>query len=252
LGFHAPFPTLPDKAFSRTEVMTAFLSAFTVYSEFMKRSSQMGVPLKVVPSLLQPTPDKLFEIDTVERALSLNISVSEDRNPDFDVIHKPKHFKSYSLSYFRNTCGNFYKLKAGVDVSVQKLKDSLKESSLAPFHVTEITDMHFFTDKDFDELYSIPIDGPYEGGWFMCMFFVTNDKQHGLDVSCIGIMQFIDYSTMDEYVDKQGGQGILDQGASESACSSEEDYAALPGETRIPDIPAALIRLANEPAIYPR
>jgi hypothetical protein len=257
LGFHAPFPSLPDRLFTRDEVISAFESAFTVYSEFMQRSSLLGVPSAVVPQLLQPTPNNVFSIDDVKHAMILKIGIQFSSTMEFEVIDNVSSLPSYPLSYFVNSCLNYYQMKTHEDISIKILTNLLSKETPSLIHLVRAKDLHVFGDDDFNEsLVFVPVDpGNIEGGSRdMCVVAVTKNKDtNKLQSFCLGFDNYQSYSEIDEFVKKRGAQGVLDKFSAAIArdCLELPDYAGLPGDTKLADIQSALGRLAKEPAVFP-
>jgi hypothetical protein len=213
----------------------------------------MGVPLKIVPTLLQPRQDATYNIDTVVKALPLDIRITREKPIAFNLSNI-KDTQKFPLAFFRNMCQNYYEIKSGVRTNFTDLDGSLRENNITPFHITSAGAFHYFGTSDTDFLLVVPIAWGGEGTLMMCAFVLTDgvsSETRKADVACLGIVTFINYNDVDEYVAKQGVQGILDQTINEDDCHSGQEYAALPGDTKLSDIPMAWVRLRKEAPIFP-
>jgi hypothetical protein len=68
LGFHAPYPVLPEANYSNKDVEAAFLASFQVSQDLLTLFSDRNIPLWCAKNLLHPNKSEFFMIDTVESA----------------------------------------------------------------------------------------------------------------------------------------------------------------------------------------
>src|SRR5690606_5031338 len=80
LGFHAPFPQLPERTYTKAELETMFAAAFSVVADFLEKAERLHVARRVAPKLLQPTQDQFFEISNIDRLGLFRIGLTDEPN----------------------------------------------------------------------------------------------------------------------------------------------------------------------------
>jgi hypothetical protein len=108
LGFHSPYIIPADRPYSKQELSETFAFAVANITRLIDLSARHDdsdaeetslVPRYVLINALRTSPNQLFYIDTIEKALRAGVSIQGSRQPPFDV------------SGARNRCENRWLLR---------------------------------------------------------------------------------------------------------------------------------------------
>jgi hypothetical protein len=226
---------LSEKAYTPDTVQGLFTSAFTVANELVTSAKQLGIRPDAVQMLLEPAPDRYFEITTVGKALLANIAVAAGRYP-FSVYSTG--LKALPREGIVNLCYNNQILKASGDTV--EFKSFLENLGDEPRMVARsIKSRYFGTTPQPVQASVVPVETAGEAEGQSCIALVGTSNGQGLIpkgrpiYSCLG---FTDGGT--ELADRIAKKGIDDfRFSAGEGCLTQSKLALLPWDTPLQDIP---------------
>lgn len=162
IGFHAPFPKLPEGKFSKEDIELSFATAIKITSEYASMIDEWGIKPEMLNFLLKPDKSNLSYVDTVDNAASLGIEVIGLRPPD--VIKRHEIF---------NACFNHKFWTKGYSSSLRWVKQIDWDDGFKKV----------FGDERFSTYHEIKIP-PKNGGGKIALYLAGDDGDDG-DFFCI-------------------------------------------------------------------
>ena len=234
VGFHAPFPALREKAYSAEDVKLFFLAAFSVVSEFIKDAKSLGITPETAQLLLQPTPDRFYEINTTGRALMTGISVSA-APVTFSVYDKG--VSAITAQNAANVCYNNYILNAHGDATtlIGFLAD-MRRNKMPPVIAVKTKTRYFSPIELPAEALIVPVATMAEGETLSCVTVVASlpdsAREERMKIACLG------FEEGDKAIaNKITKAGVL--GGFGGTCLQSSKLAMVPWNTKLTEIPAA-------------
>ncbi|WP_171172963.1 hypothetical protein [Ruegeria sp. HKCCD8929] len=78
LGFHAPYPQLPDVPYSRELVLDSFSGSFSTAQNLLTIYQERKIPLWFASRLMHPEPNSFYYIDDIESANLIGAEIAVD------------------------------------------------------------------------------------------------------------------------------------------------------------------------------